>query len=401
MSVVLTSWIWEETNYKALEQGPYWRMPDGTLGGVDRRPYDAQARRGGPPEGFALVSLDPAADIPSRSLKLADSLDERMSATTQIDMAARLGVAADDLDTATALDAIWREHTELADPTGKIREKPLVPGPDGYIELHLGGLARREKFVWGVHPATAVIKSLIELDFAELKAADIANGKDHYKRVLDAYATKYKVDSKEIIPGQDTLPAATTITDNFNRANETPLNGVDYTATDDTFNVNLSSNACVDAGTSNATAVQLNALAGNDGYCEIVMSAIGSVIAGALFRHAASPTMSCYSAFFRVIGGQWEIWKRTGGTDAQLGGDLSSAGATAGDNVRIEAVGTTIKVYKNSSSQQGGNTTDATFSTGNIAFRMFGSGGWILDDLEGADIGAASITVLRRRWDGY
>lgn len=390
MVAILTPWIWEESNFKALEQGPYWRMPNGVLGGVDQRPHDAQVRRGGLPEGFALVNLDSSADIPSGSLVL--DLNERATDSDRVDMAVRLGVDSADLDTPTTLDAIWRDMTELTDPTGMQHSKPLIPTRAGNLELHLGGLARREQFVWGIHPATAAIKALIESDFAEIKIADELKGKDHYKRILDAYAVKYNVDSSEIIPGQDTLPSATDIDDDFNRANESPLSGGgDWTAQDDTFDAILVSNAVKAGGASSATGVQTNAFASNDYTFQITLSTIGSVIAGALARHAASTVLSCYSSFFRTSGGQWEIWKRTAGTDAQLGSDLSSAGGTGGDTIRIEVDGTTLKVYKNGV-QQGGDTTDATFSTGNGALRIFQET-WIVDDATGSDLAAASAMI--------
>lgn len=176
---------------------------------------------GGAPEGFMLAEASVVSD---GALVLGDSLDTRMTTQARTDAAARFGVDAADLDAPTVLDAAWRMFGELADPTGINRSKPIMPGRDGVRKLRLGGLVKQEKFTWGVGPEFPNIRAVIRNDFAQLKAADIAHGSDHYKQVAGGLERQYGKPISEILgyPEESRLPR-TVVTDNFNRTNQNGL----------------------------------------------------------------------------------------------------------------------------------------------------------------------------------
>lgn len=163
-----------------------------------------------------LGLLDPAATVPANTQILGDGLNDRMTSQVCIEAAAILGVDAADLDTPTVLDAAWRIFGELADPTGVDRVKPIMPGRDGFRELHLGGLVKREPFTWGIGPEFSNVRAVVRQGFAIIKAEDIARGSDHYKRVGGGLERKYGKPLSEILGyPEESLPPKTIFVDTF------------------------------------------------------------------------------------------------------------------------------------------------------------------------------------------
>lgn len=134
----------------------------------------------------------------------------------------------------------------------------------------------------------------------------------------------------------------------------------------DTFNADQKSEVTVTAiGNGQGPAVRCNATGGGNGY---IVYAAGTVI---------------------------QLYEFTNGT-ATLVHDYSSSIA-AGDVLRIEAEGTTIRVYKNNV-QVGTDITDSTHATGSAGLYS-GSDTGSMDDWTGDNLGGATVsTRYRLRW---
>ena len=211
---VLAKWEW-----RADEDRPtfdYWQPPFGTVGSLDLRPVPAMGA--GPAEGFGFFALDRAADIPQGSLLLGDDLHAGLNSVTRSDAVQRLELSPGDFDWPSLLDTLWGMITQLAEPSGANRVRPLMPCANGDLRLRLGGhsLVRQQKYNASNHP---LVIDTARADFARY-AADSKRG-DSKRRAgyLDSLVRKLGVRA-----GQIAVPSGgATIGDTFVESSNTAL----------------------------------------------------------------------------------------------------------------------------------------------------------------------------------
>lgn len=189
-----------------------------------------------------------------------------------------------------------------------------------------------------------------------------------------------------------------TNTDNFNRANETPLSGGgNWTST--TNQIVLTSNTVQPAGTGNdREAVYVAWANGNDQYSQMKITAVTSTAGngfGVCVRH--DPTVGTKTMYRLVLegGGNFEVLKLVAGTPTSLrtGTVTYSAGTALGLSVQ----GSTLKVWYNGS-QVGTNITDSTITTGDpgIAYSSTLSSVPTGDDWDAGTTGGAAPTPISK-----
>ena len=177
------------------------------------------------------------------------------------------------------------------------------------------------------------------------------------------------------------LPA----TDNFNRADENPLNA-NWTGTLNNWRV-ISNQA--QGTTFNYSAIYWSADAfGNDHYSQAVNKQVSD--AGPAVRVSAGPKSYHFDA---KAGSNTVMQKDVNGTFTNLQTGLATPAVN--DLMYIEAVGTTIKMKINGS-QIGTDQTDSALATGSAGLWTYDTTG-IVDDFQGDNLGAAGRTTKNTR----
>lgn len=178
----------------------------------------------------------------------------------------------------------------------------------------------------------------------------------------------------------------TTASDNFDRANETPLASpwANWTSA----GALLSGNKATAAAAVTAASLYNSGTWSNDQEASGVVGNLGSTLRYACVgvRAGTSSGGSGYVCFTDGDSGSGHtgIEKITNGTEIELKG--VAATFTAGDTIGIRAVGTTISMWKNGT--QIDSTTDSTYSSGNPGVWFYSQA--TIDDWQAADVGTSS-----------
>jgi len=169
----------------------------------------------------------------------------------------------------------------------------------------------------------------------------------------------------------------TTFTDDFNRSNGAPgANWVDATGLWAIVSNQLSS------GTVGGTIVirAATAMATNDNSAQVTIAATGSVSHGVWCRGNTGFTNGY---LFRNDGSSWTLFSVVGGSFTSIGS--FAAAAVAGDVVKVQAVGSTIKGYVNG--VQRVSVTDTAVATGtSVGLRAESTNLLRFDDFVAADV---------------
>jgi hypothetical protein len=183
------------------------------------------------------------------------------------------------------------------------------------------------------------------------------------------------------------LPA----TDNFNRANAANL-GANWTALNG--NIGVDTNAAYANGAGLEIGVIWNAdVFGNDQYSQATLTANGGAAAiGVLVRGTAGSGGTYYS-YYIGGGGDGFLAHTIAGTWVQIGATDSGVWAV-NDVLRLEAQGTTLRVYRNGSLFR--TVTDTNIASGSAGLSGFdASTGTKVDTWEGGNIAAATPAIPR------
>ena len=159
---------------------------------------------------------------------------------------------------------------------------------------------------------------------------------------------------------------AALFTDNFNRANETPIGG-NWSTQDGAPPMNLTSNALVGSSASLNASFVNSVSPNNDQYAQCTMLAAAQ--GGPCVRMGPAPGgFDLYG--FQVFGGgtQGNLYRLDNSGYTSL--DLQTVTLVDGDTAKITVIGTAIKGYVNG--VQVCAATDATYASG--AFGMLGVG---------------------------
>jgi hypothetical protein len=380
----LVPWVWDTSG--GLSR---WRLPASSVGGVDLRPLSAQGVAGGAPQGFAFcTSLQ---SVTGTAIATVPHMGEANVTTAMQD--AWEGATAYRPQGAKLVDLLFDQLTTGSDPDGIDGPKPLMPTVGGQLELHVGGhsLVKSERFRFGIHPHTGKVRDLLRRQFEDQWEA--TNGDDHCRRCLDFTCKKYKVaDWREFVPVRlhahvpGRLPHATTVTDNFNRADGGL--GASWTAQSGTWAISTNE-AGTSAGAGWNMARYESDLSSDDHYSQIEARVVTSAYYGGACRCSSSAV-----TFYSVGGdGNLYLFKLVAGTQTTLTGGAAQA-YVVGQNWRSSADGSTIKGYANAVEKA--STTD-TAITGNLRAGMsqFGNAGRLHDNFEAADLGGGGGRTTR------
>jgi hypothetical protein len=328
------------------------------------------------------------------------------------------------------VDLLWDLLTAGGDPDGGDCCLPLLPGALGrrpWLELHLGGhgCLRAEPFKWGVHPHRPKVQRLLRKHFEELHAAaQVGQLRDaqHHRRVLDFWCERYDVDDwREFVapklwahvPGR--LKHDTTITESFNKADSGTL-GPDLTWTELNGNIDIVSNKAQSTTLGSFVAARADSdLSGTDQYAQAVVNAseeTATAQVGCLCRKTSGATSTFYWADGEFDTNLVRLLKRVSGTNTTLGTSSKTLTAGTPGTVKVEAVGSAIKAYWNSSQEV--SVTDTSITTGTrcgVRGLKITSGNVTWDDFEAADVSAGNIVytqlerntrgIARGLWQGF
>jgi hypothetical protein len=235
---------------------------------------------------------------------------------------------------------------------------PLMPTRKG-LELHFGKASIVKPFGIGAREWPAVQKVLR----GHYRKYQKQYGKSkHHLRVLDFWCKKYGTkDWRQFVPGdlpqEEPLPHATTVTDDFNRANGAlgaSWNTVSGSPT-------ISSNRAIGTTTNNAGASHATSLSSADHYAQAKVWK-SATVTNRVFTRFSNITIGSLEGYLALVRpgtpDQLEIWLVNNATFLQLGTDVGTTTWVDGDTLRLESEGTTHQLFVNGS-QVGTNRTDS------------------------------------------
>jgi hypothetical protein len=375
---------------------PHWRLPSSAVGSVDLRPLPAQSLAGGAPQGFAFcASPEPVGVV----IGTGEHIREVAVTTAMQD--AWQSVMGYRPQGAKLVDLLWDQITNGSAPSGDEGPKPLLPGVDLQLKLHLGGhsLVKSERFRFGIHPHTNRIRDLLRRDFeAQWEAS---NGHDRCRRCLDFTCDKYRVkDWREFVPARlhahvpGRLPHATTITENFTGTSDTLGNVLSWTELEGDWDRESDQGQPKNAGQNTARAE--SDLSSDDHYVQVAYSDLTSNLPNAGVSARFSASELTYYQFDVDSGSDWRTFKRVTGSYTAVG-STSAQAVSANDIIKGECDGSTIARYYNGVSQN--STTDTTI-TGNTRGGLNGFNGNAgtkrVDNFEAADLAAPPADAPKR-----
>ena len=436
-------------SFEAFTESPgsqYWRAPGGdALGMLDLRSNTQCAIPPGgmPVQGFGLFVY--ANQAPGRGFYLGDDIGATLPQAFKDAIQQRLAVI---LSSNRLVDILWEYLTVHADPNGLLRVKPLMPGVNGVMELHLGGFSRIKFERWNPddYPLSLEVEqegyrklraecmasqAVLEangMDWGTARAVGYQAGKNlpdgHpdkarltafgalpepvlHRRRLTALMEKYHLPFERFIPSgsglplEEPLPHSTTISENWNCADSTSLNcQLTWTESGTGFEI-LTNQVICPQPNSNQRARADSDLAGDDHYSQAVWDVSEETArgdTGCVVRYASANHNNFYMGLGRWNQNILMIWKNVAGSFTQLGANISLT-LTAGTTVtgKFQADGSTLEIFTDGTSR--GTRTD-TALTGQVRVGIWGhketSGNAIFDTFEAADLAAAAARNLER-----
>lgn len=337
-----------------------------------------------PPGARTLIDLSPLSAPATRGVFEAESLPLDWEEFTGGDLTAM----------------VWTELTDLADPDGLARAKPLVPTSELRLDLWLGGRRphRRDKFRWGKHAHTNRLRDVIRASFGH----HWNENQTVARKQLDFEAAKYGCDWKDLVPANlrahvpGPLPHSTTITESFNKADSDTL-GPDLTWTEIVGDLDVVSNEARTTDTIQFLVRADSDLSSTDHYCQVVMHATNdvSVNSGVVFRKDSTSGLTYYQGQAENSSDLWRFWKRISGSVTVLDTDYSvTFNASTNYTLKGQANGSTMTSWVDGVQKH--NFTDTAVTTGTRCglSGKNGTGGQYtaFDSFEAADVTAGGGT---------
>lgn len=394
----LAPWVWNDT-----PEMQWWGAPVGMVASVDLRPIPAQAMAGGTPEGFGFFALDPAADAPGGSLYLGNDLNAALSDAVKRDAEERLNLSPGDFSLETLLDNGWLSLTNLADPTGDNRAKPLMPTVAGNLELHLAGhsLVKSERFDKVRHPW---VKAIVQQNFGDRAAVD--------PNVMRLLRLKYGFTPQEIIG----IRGGATAGDTFVESSDTDLSahtatgpngGFSWVETTGDLDVVAASDD-LDVSTSGFARAESD-LSSDDMRSEHDVLAITSARQSyAITRFDPTPGQGAGGEdfYFYILkntsSDTHRLFKNESGTATQIGSTVNETPPTPTYTVRLESDGSNHTASLDTGSGfvvKIGPETD-TAHDGIVRAGLGGSSPLTMDNFEAADLAAgATVPIFAHHYE--
>lgn len=399
---------WQWLTMEDLEAGrgggwSYWGPPSGTIASVDLRPLADRERRTLGDRPYGLFLFPDGIRIPSEYQSLATDTVSRDA------WLSLLGYRPE----GDTVERCLYDMILHGDPSDADRIKPLLPTTRGNLDLHLGGLAIREQFRYGVHQHTSVVRDMVRREIRAQYEYDAARGDITLTRkVLDYELAKYRITTdqwRELVPNdlqdaiQGPLPRTTTIADNFNRDNgnieNEPSSDGDWSWANIENTLQVNSNVAIQniSNTDGAARAEKD-LSGSDQRVTIEVAAFGSN-SSAYVGPLARLSSSAYTGYAcRRLGtsasNHLRLYSVSSGTPTQI--DASASQPTI---VGIEVDSNSISSYNNTTlvntvtdmAVSSGVRTGINIRPGGIA-TAFAGDNFAAEDLEaGAAEGSGSV----------
>lgn len=327
----------------------------------------------------------------------------------------------------TLADMILDTLVGGSDPDGLSAARPIIPGLDGWMDLHMAGHGRVKglRFEWGRTPHKSKVKHALRSQFAALMD-DAGKGKlrdsQHHLRVLDALCEKYGVTEwREFVPLalQKNVPGPlkheTTYTDDFNRADAATL-GASWSniVSAGSQELGISTNNCrlPSSGNTSATISILHRydsdVSSTDHECSVSWVsdsfnlASGNGTVGTLVRKDSSSTLTFYTGRLNRTGNgtsytanNSQLFKFVSGTPTQLGSDVSVTPSLP-DPIKTYCSGSTIKNYYDGVEKHSQTDTAITSGVrGGIRCNTLSGVAWRGDDWSIADLAASGLLLTQ------
>jgi hypothetical protein len=400
----LGPWPWDAQGSPAC-----WTPPATTIAAVDLAslPQLASAVGSARPVGFFACTgtLD-------SSYTFLGSGDCRQIVSTKTNQAAWKAATGYQPTGTTLADLLFDQLTNGSDPTGQSACLPLVPTIDGQLEVVLAGHSpvRRQRFVWGSHAHTSKLKALLQHDFRvlfQLVQAKKAPALLHRKWLgwqCRKYVLTGPADWKQLVPADllasvpGPLAPATTINDDFNRANSGTLGTATYGGVSQgwswaltnggTWQIVSNQAECTATGTGFDTFARAETdLSGSDHSAQVAVWFSGSsdALQGPTCRFSASAN-TMYLGGFRPVGADDRVFKVLSGTFTKILDVANGSGTYSNVQTTIQASGSTLTL---TTPGAGGNSvTDTSISGGTRTGMYCQTANDIFDNFQAADLAA-------------
>lgn len=369
----LGPWVWDTS-----EDAGFWRAPEGTVGLIDLRPASD-------PHALSLFVCEKqlGADYRLFGKRLEDSLAPSERAVWR--SALRIGGP---LAGPTLRDLIWQTLLLGSDPEGAALCPPLVPTHRGLYEIHLAGERIWSRpFAGMADPGWPLLQRLMQGLYGARKQEAARSGSDLHRKWLAAIVAKLGVPWQAIGDEEPRRPD-TTVSDNFNRADDDSL-GANWSEVSGDWDILSNALRCAaNGGSGYGTARFESDLSSDDMYSQAICTGYGGSRQAGVTVRVASDAETCYS--FEVRNNEtttYRIRRLTAGTSL---GAVNTTHPSVPFTAKLTVDGSSLEGFIDGSSVIGpitdtnitGNTRAGTYanSANNVT----------LDDFQAADLVAAS-----------
>ncbi|KKN71278.1 hypothetical protein LCGC14_0421880 [marine sediment metagenome] len=418
-NICLINWEWATEGDLS-----FWRIPNASnaLGTIDLRSRPQYEQKGGPPEGYALVSYDTSGLCvgPTMLVSLGSSLDRGLRPDEKIALEIGMGYELGAITSLTTRDALWEMFTTLSDPTGLTGPKPVRKESTGVVRLILGGYGDIHSESYKDDPIHVDnIIAVFQADYRRHKIDGITSLTSLQKWTGHTMKSIEETSASKVLPPEyvtdGSKDPSTTAGDTFVEAGDTDLSA--HTATgpnggfswDDTITgaggmTVIGASDDIDSDSNSTQAARAESDLSTDD-----MTVIFDWVAdgggtgnyqGALARHN-SANREAYLGIYKLFDG-WEVYRiSTIGGYTQLGADLSAADVPD-STLQLKVDGSSIELFRDGVSQ--GTRTDTNI-TGNLRSGIeMSETGFTMDNFEAVDLGVAAprrVIRLTKLYNDY
>ena len=188
---------------------------------------------------------------------------------------------------------------------------------------------------------------------------------------------------------------STGILDNFNRGNESPVDG-NWSPFYGDLKAQLVSNAIIHLDTSDGSSMYWNPNTYQDSENYYTITTKGTTDFSIFTRMGGDPinALDGYRGYHSIPLSLVRIQRLDDSVKTTLGADITSVTFANGDGFGFEMIGSTITTYKRISGSWAGigNRSDATYASGYIGLRGGDDTTWVFDDFGGGTV-VVSIPV--------
>lgn len=386
MNYYVEPWRWVSPG---PHEGGHWTAPPGAVAAIDLRPISARGTREQPLGVGLFASEEAVASI------LTDHFDEQMTSAASAKLIAALGFPLRPFSAMTLSGIVWELLTQQSHPDGVTSLRPLMPDVGGVLRLHFGGAEIRSS---RLTPDAEEWPSIQRMYHAQYRALAAEPG-DRHQRMLTVWMEHLHVQDHRLfipsgLPIVDPLPHHTTITDNFNRANQaglgTSAGGWSWTGTNYSIDGNTARGEVNDGGIRAESD-----LSSSDHYTQSTFAdnTVGIGYGGVAARYA-----SAAETFYTGFGSFSSADNRIATFIANVRNDIFTASGHAlvvGDVMRLTVNGSSLTFTINGVTEIGPSTDTAIAGntrTGLCSISIAGKTG--LDDFSAADLAATTKTFL-------